>query len=790
MPFYKKAAWLILVLSSVSLFFILLFQSSNVSTLPVGWDKTYPVVPYDIYVKNFRLTQKGNIIAVVYEGEKNKAAGIYVSLSFDNGMNFLQPVKIAPIDSRTEPNPDISVSANGHIAAVWQILTEQDPNSRIYYSTSADTGATWSAPTRVQSKTQMELMPKVLYDDKNRLHIFYNAYMEKGFSLFHIISEDEKKFDDPDSLVNISEGLRGAFFPAIESSNGYIYIVWQEKEKRLEALTDDLYFIRSANNGNSWTSKKLITKDKAKDSAPFINVYDNEIYLVYQNNETKNWAIKLMKGSDRGNVWSDPDTISTTNADCFSPVIVKSDDDNLFVIWYDTRNKIPGVYARKMPPQTKNPPAEVLLSRQGVPARKPLAVQMNRKIMALWEESGRLMAKTSDVHVDPPVVYSPSHPEDAWSKASTAILKWQAPFDESNIAGYATFLKKPGDYNLQDIDPTIINLAGNITEYRSQELEDGISYFYIRAVDGAGNYSRTVRYKIQVSKNPPSMPVVKSTTHPEGKPADATTAVLNWSMTDVTRHKGFLYNISKDAINAPDKFTTGLEVKFDHLNQGRYFFTLRSVDKTNALSPIATYEIIIGKAAKLDPLLVQKITQGTIEEKVKIKDALKPKIPAVELSLPFDISKAYDKAAFTAEINTVNITEKNIAGYSYFIGKEDKWFSDRINLKSNILTAVDLTDGEYFIGVKCRYFKYRNNVKEYFWTEPAVKKFSVSIAGEDPPAVAYLKEIIGRLSGSGMAVSVPLVGMLLSVMTIGLGAKASFYLKLLRQKFISLFSIF
>jgi hypothetical protein len=217
---------------------------------------------------------------------------------------------------------------------------------------------------------------------------------------------------------------------------------------------------------------------------------------------------------------------------------------------------------------------------------------------------------------------------------------------------------------------------------------------------------------------------------------------------------------------------------------------LRSVDKTNALSPIATYEIIVGRAEKLDPKLVQKIAQGKIEEKVKITDVVKPKIPAVDLIMPFNISKAYDKTAFTAEIKTVNISEKEIAGYSYFIGKEEKWFSDRINLKSNILTAVDLTNGEYFIGVKCRYFRYRNNVKEYFWTEPAIKKFTVSVAGEDPPAVAYLKEIIGRLSASGMAVSVPLVGMLLSVMTIGLGAKASFYLRLLRQKFINLFSIF
>ncbi len=789
MPFYKKIGWAVFVISIISFCFIMLFENTRVSTLPIGWEKSYYITPYDINVKNIKLEQKGSIIALVYEGEKNKIPGIYISMSFNDGQRFLQPVKIADIISKTDRYPDVTVSMNGHVAAVWQELTEADPNSRIYYAISRDMGATWSSPEKYNSPTEMEMLPKALYDDRNRLHIFYTAYKDRGFNLFHIVSEDEKTFSAPENLVDISVELRGAFFPAIRAEGSDIYIVWQGKEKMMDTLSDNLYFIKSSNYGRSWSSKKLITKSVVKDSSPFITSYNSTIYLVYQNNEAKNWAIKLVRGAERGNRWANPATVSTTNADCYSPLIVRSEDENLFVIWYDMRNKIPGIFARKLPPQINNPPSEVMLSRTGVSAKKPLAFSAGRKVIVLWEEAGRITAKSTDIYVEPPVVYSPSHPENVWSKSSTAVIKWTVPADESNISGYAVFLKRPQDYNLPDIDPTIPNIDGNITEYRTPELSDGISYFNIRAVDGAGNFSRTVRYKILVSKNPLSIPLVKSTTHPEGKSSDSTNAVFNWSVEDYARLKGVLYGISKNTILPPEKFTTDREIKFNNLSEGRYFFTLRSVDKTNTLSSIASYEIIVGKAEKLDSDQYAKLIQNiTVDQQKKIIP-VKPKFPSVDIELPFDLTKKFDNTSFEAEIKTINLDKKEIIGYSYYVGKEEKMPLDRINLKSNKLRVSELQNGRYIIAVKGRYAPSMNNRKELSWTEPVIKQFMVEIRPKESPIMAFIKIIINRLAVS-IPASASIIAMILSVITIGFGAKVPFYSKLLRLKITNVFRIF
>ncbi|MBN2039970.1 MAG: exo-alpha-sialidase [Spirochaetes bacterium] len=783
-PFYKQLAGIVFTLSLISLIFVLLFRNDKISSAPAGWDKSYIVTPPGIKIKNFRGDYKGNIIAVVYEAD---SGNIYLSISFDEGKTFLKPVSIASIPSKTDKNPDISISNKGHIAVVWQVITEEDPNIHVYFSISTNMGAEWTKPEKLKSPTGMELIPRALYDGKDRLHIFYNAYNEGSFNLFQVTSE-ENNFGEPKALVTISEGLRGAFFPALHASGENIYLVWQGKEKVKEALTDDLYFIKSGNYGRTWTSKTLLTRNTSRDSSPFITSYKDVIYLVYQNDETKNWTVKLMRGTDNGNRWDNPVTVSETNADCYSPVAVKTNDNNLFVIWYDSRQTIPGIYSRKLAPGSDKFSGEARLSRIRKDARTPYAVSLGKKAIVIWEEAGRIVAKGTDVYAKPPIIYSSTHPEDKWVKSSRAVIRWSPPEDESGIAGYATFLKKPDDYSEIDIDPTVPNIEGNIRQFITPELEDGISYFYIRAIDGAGNYSRTVKYRLQVSKYPPSMPVISSSTHTDGKPSDMLTADLNWSIEESARIKGFLYSLSKDKVVYPEKFTKNSRIEFKNLNEGRYFFTLVSLDKTNTASQVATYQLIVGKAEKLDPEYYSRIAKGIKRQKPP-KQTITPEteIYAIELDIPFDTTKPFNKDSFTAEINTGKIDSKKIAGYSYYIGKKQKEPANTVNINEPGINLSDLENGEYFLSVKA--LVKSDTRKKPVWTDTVTKRFTINLIKESP-VIVFLTDIFERLSDNFAAVVISLAAMLFSIITIGFGAKLPFYTKLLQNKVTRVFRVF
>ncbi|MCU0821281.1 MAG: hypothetical protein MUC95_02265, partial [Spirochaetes bacterium] len=559
----------------------------------------------------------------------------------------------------------------------------------------------------------------------------------------------------------------------------------------------------SDDNGDSWSSSRRITFSKAQDGSPYITVVKDVIYLVYQNNEEGSWSVKLLRGYEKGDRWdNDPVKISATNADCFGPVAVNSDEDKITVIWYDVREKTPGIYARKYNMTDGKLEAEQKLSRSGISARKPSAVSMGKNVVVLWEEPGAAVAKSADVYAAPPAVYSVTHPEDAWSKSPKTIIKWKAPADESKIVGYATMFKKASDYKLPDPTPAVQNVNGNINEMMIPDLEDGISYFYIRAIDGAGNYSRTVRYKIQVSSEAPPMPVVNSPTHPEATGVESNAPEFEWSVDKRAsiRLKGYLYGLSKDTVKAPKTFTTEPQMKFYDLVQGRYFFVIRSVDKTNTLSRAATYEIIVGSAPEVEASIYGQMARRIEEEPTKIVEipGEKPvrkivprfKVPSIYITLPFDESKPFTRSYFDAKIQLNNIQIENVAGYSVFIDSQTRTLPDRINQKGETIRITDLKSGEFYIGAKCMYYKIVKGKKYFVWTEPVIKKFAISVPSAKSPVLAYLDRFLMRVDHSSSAVSVSMMLMVFSLTAFGYGSKLVFYAKLLQLKIINLFRTF
>lgn len=788
----KKTAWSVILIIA-ALIIIIIFNSGEVSTYPVGWEKGYPITPFDIAVNNMEVTSKGGLIAVVYEGTKKNETGIYISISFDAGKNFLKPVTIDMLRNEINQKPQISISGSGHIAVVWQNISRDDPDSRIFFSVSKNMGASWSAPQRIILPSEMELLPRVIYDDRNTLHVFYNAYMDKSFNIFHIESTDEKTFGQPARLVDITGGLRGAFFPAIHYSGSSFYLVWQGKAAKEDVLNDDLYFIRSDNYGKSWSDSDQLTKGSYNSSSPYLTSNDNDLYLVYKNNEKGNWGIKLLIGHEKGDVWDAvPIDISETNADCYAPVAVIGEKNELIILWYDIRQKTPAVYTRKYTGSPIKIPAEQMLSRSNVTAKKPAAVSMGKQIIVLWEESDRIIAKNSDVHVNPPVVFSRTHPENEWSRSRQVVLEWTPPEDESKIVGYASFIKKSSDEAVQDTSPTVQNINGNTTRIVTPELDDGISYFYIRAIDGAGNFSRTASYKIQISRDPLPMPIVESPTHPDGRGVDSDSPLLQWRIMPSPRLKGFQYSFKKDRAVAPKIFTTDQKIQFSSLDQGRYFFSIRSVDKTNESSRTAIYQVVIGSATALDPSYYDQIANGfeTVKKPPVKHIIVKRKVPAIYLEIPFDPGVPFQGDSFDFNITAKNLKQKDIDGYSYYIAKSEQPLPDRINHKEQIIQIKDLTNGEYYIAAKCRYSRIIKGQKKYFWTEPALSKFQVILPEKGAPIVAYMEKILERLNRSWIAVSLSMMTLVFSVVTFGFETRLGFYARLVRLKLSNMFKLF
>ncbi|MCL1833681.1 MAG: hypothetical protein FWG49_04185, partial [Leptospirales bacterium] len=613
------------------------------------------------------------------------------------------------------------------------------------------------------------------------LHIFFTSYKDKSFNLFHTIRNDDNAFNKPDQVLRAGGNLKGSFFPAIKCVKNHIVVVCQGKESN---YTDHLFFTSSDDYGRSWNRVDKITSGRANNQSPAIEVYDDIIYLVYMNNNERNWTIDMLRGHSLGKRWdSSPIKISSTNVNCYSPNIVKSSDGELFISWHDLREGGSKIFYRKYSVKGKELLAENKLSVKQLQAKNPISINTGTRLMVFWEEGSRIVENSSDNYVATPAVYSSTHPEDNWSKESAALIKWTKPYDESGIAGFATVVDK-NPYT----DPLIQNQPADLSSMFLGGLEDGVTYFHIRAIDGAGNMSRTVHYKLQVSANPLAMPVVVSTTHPENEKSNMNDAVFRWAVNDSRRLKGFLYSFSKDAAYKPEKFIKDFEIKFENLEKGVYYFNIASVSATNQISRVTTYCFIVLDGA-IDQDYLNRIASidydfGKIarESKRTTRRTGAAVSPSLEINLPFSSLGRYSAGNFTALLRPLNIPIDNVSGYSVTVDNNKKVPSDKVNLMSEVLNISSLTRGDYTIGVKCRYFRIINNKKVYYWTEPVYKSFTIAPYTAGSPVNEIYGTMDKRLNDSPYFYSIIVFLFAMAVIYKGYRAKIVFYMKLFNYK--------
>ncbi len=453
------------------------------------------------------------------------------------------------------------------------------------------------------------------------------------------------------------------------------------------------------------------------------------------------------------------------------------------------------IYARRYSADENAFRQEAPVSEARYESRNPVVASAGRRLLVFWEERNVIMGKQTDVYVEPPVVFSETNPEGLWSRLPFAVMQWRPPKDESGIIGYASIVNDIPDFN-----PTVVNLGPNATiDKITSTIPDGISYYHIRAIDGAQNFSRTIHYRLQLNVNPLPAPVVVSATTPQGKPTEVRSTEFTWGIEGVERVKGFVYSLSKDSIRMPDLFTTDLNARFDDLEEGTYFFSVAAVDKTNQFSRVATYDFIIGSPDRvIDPDYYRRLAEEERrflkQERFAFKPVtpdrtdvpVRPDVPAgargpsVSIRFPFDPRDVVDRGSFRALIIPAGIGPESIMGYSVYVDERERPVPRRITHKGPVIDVKGLGRGDYYIGIRCKYAVSVDGRVRHYWTGPQVTRITVRPAPDRSPLLYYARGVMERFPSRIARITMMFFGLGLVITTIGFGSRISFYFQLMR----------
>jgi len=196
--------------------------------------------------------------------------------------------------------------------------------------------------------------------------------------------------------------------------------------------------------------------------------------------------------------------------------------------------------------------------------------------------TGKTTFKSDTIVLDTAVpvltgVSSSSHPDEAlWFSVADVVLDWSPQADDSGVAGYSFVLDQAPDTT----PDTVADGAAATTTFTG--VSDGVWYFHVRAVDGAGNWGATLHRTVRVDVTAP----VTADDY-DGLPAP----MITFTLTPVDDHSGVVlteYRVD----GGPWKTGSGVTLakKIRHKRQGlaggEHVVEYRSADDAGNVEPI------------------------------------------------------------------------------------------------------------------------------------------------------------------------------------------------------------
>lgn len=285
----------------------------------------------------------GEVVHVVYENP------LLYRRSSDGGQSWTDEKRITYIQPYTE-NPKIAVKENT-LHLVYEVGLAE-----IYYKRSLDNGDTWESDVLLSDDDGMMSGNAQIAISGNNVHVVWQDEKDYGWwdqcEIYYKRSIDNGSVWD-DGLGNTSTVRRLTFdaadsaTPIIAVDGNTIHVVWADSRSG----NYEAWYMRSENNGESWTEPKNITPlDGIVSDAESIVVDGEKVYVVgddvkWINGHYRSFRIWLLKSEDNGKIWSYSALIDYSTLDyfCTEPWIAV-DKNKLFLIWGDNQSSSADIY--------------------------------------------------------------------------------------------------------------------------------------------------------------------------------------------------------------------------------------------------------------------------------------------------------------------------------------------------------------------------------------------------------------------------------------------------------------
>jgi hypothetical protein len=234
--------------------------------------------------------------------------------------------------------PDIAVFEN-NVHVVWQDY-RAGSKEQVYYKRSTDDGLNWNPGERLSIDPERSSIPAIAAMHNN-VHVAWLDFRDHGGSDDEVYYKRSTNNGDWfEAAIRLTNVVSFKWDCDIAVFDDNIHIVWGDGRN---VGSSDIYYIRSTDNGITWSPEILITNPSGIDQEPKVAISGTNVFIIWESFSGGIYEVYFRRSIDNGINWESEQKLNSSNTDAFSCQIC-SFDNNIHISWVDIRTGNPEVF--------------------------------------------------------------------------------------------------------------------------------------------------------------------------------------------------------------------------------------------------------------------------------------------------------------------------------------------------------------------------------------------------------------------------------------------------------------
>jgi len=302
------------------------------------------------------LASGGSNAHLVWHDERNGGEGdVYFARSMDGGQSWGPDLRVNSNPTAVAGDPSIAIGAGPRLHVTWATS-----KTLIYANNSSNAGQSWGGNIAVGgadlgvSSFGGYPAPGVATNGGGEVYVAWsdtrNAFYDAGcnclrnLDVFADHSTNNGSTWGTDVRVSDDENLTSQRRPYLAYRGGMLFAVWGDyRNGDIRSINPDVYFARSANGGQTWSTNVQVNTNELTYAAPEPLVAVDSAGVVYAtwagDSFDSAWDIFFTRSLDDGRTWQAERLVNTdaAGAEQDLPALVATTPGRVYLAWYDRR---------------------------------------------------------------------------------------------------------------------------------------------------------------------------------------------------------------------------------------------------------------------------------------------------------------------------------------------------------------------------------------------------------------------------------------------------------------------